>query len=52
MNKKIQINSITLHHVATSCAASIATYGDDSSLSALTFIPPKKTRDLGKHFTL
>jgi hypothetical protein len=52
MNKKIQINSITLHHVATSCAASIAAYGDDSSLSALTFIPPKKTRDLGKHFTL
>ncbi len=26
--------------VATSCAASIAAYGDDSSRSALTFIPP------------
>jgi len=30
----------SLHLVATSCAASIAAYGDDSSLSALTFIPP------------
>jgi hypothetical protein len=42
MNKKIQINAITLHLVATSCAASIAAYGDDSSLSALTFIPPER----------
>jgi len=30
-----------LHLAATSCAASMAAYGDDSSLSALTFIPPE-----------
>lgn len=30
----------TLHLVETSCAASIAAYGEDSSLSAFTFIPP------------
>ena len=32
--------SMTLHLWAISCAASIAAYGDDSSLSALTFMPP------------
>jgi len=42
MNNKIQTYAITLHLVATSCAASIAAYGDDSSLSALTFIPPER----------
>lgn len=30
----------SLHFAATSCAASIAAYGDDSSRSAFTFIPP------------
>ena len=34
----------TLHLCATSCAASMAAYGDDSSLSALTFIPPASTK--------
>lgn len=33
--------SFTLHRVETSCAASMAAYGDDSSLSALTFMPPE-----------
>ena len=32
--------SIDMNLVATSCAANIAAYGDDSSLSAFTFIPP------------
>ena len=30
----------SLHRAATSCAASIAAYGEDSSRSAFTFIPP------------
>merc|ERR1712029_1169790 len=30
----------SLHLAATSCAASIAAYRDDSSRSALTFMPP------------
>lgn len=30
----------SLHLAETSCAANIAAYGDDSSRSALTFIPP------------
>jgi len=30
----------SLHFSATSCAASIAAYGDDSSRSAFTFMPP------------
>jgi hypothetical protein len=30
----------SLHRVATSCAANIAAYGEDSSRSALTFMPP------------
>lgn len=30
----------TLHLCATSCAASMAAYGEDSSLSAFTFMPP------------
>ena len=30
----------SLQRAATSCAASMAAYGDDSSRSALTFIPP------------
>ena len=29
-----------LHFSATSCAANMAAYGEASSLSALTFIPP------------
>jgi len=33
-----------LHLCETSCAASIAAYGEDSSLSALTFIPPVHVR--------
>lgn len=31
---------LTLQRVATSCAANIAAYGEDSSRSALTFMPP------------
>ena len=31
----------SLQRAATSCAASIAAYGEDSSRSALTFIPPE-----------
>merc|ERR1711973_506969 len=31
---------ISLHLTATSCAANIAAYGDDSSRSAFTFMPP------------
>merc|ERR1712142_790971 len=31
---------ISLHRTATSCAANIAAYGDDSSRSAFTFMPP------------
>lgn len=30
----------SLHRAATSCAANIAAYGEDSSRSALTFMPP------------
>ena len=39
---------LTLHLAATSCAASIAAYGDDSSLSALTFIPPEDRKQRHK----
>lgn len=36
---------MTLQRWATSCAASMAAYGDDSSLSALTFMPPIFTKE-------
>jgi hypothetical protein len=35
-------NCSTLHLWATSCDASIAAYGEDSSRSALTFMPPRQ----------
>jgi len=41
-----------LHLCETSCAASIAAYGEDSSLSALTFIPPGTCADQRERVTL
>lgn len=35
-----QLQVLTLHRTATSWAASMAAYGEDSSRSAFTFIPP------------
>ena len=43
--------SMTLHLWAISCAASIAAYGDDSSLSALTFMPPAEVGQTTREFS-